>query len=212
MSDTIQIGNASQVNDDDTERDVNMQRRPATLHKSTDLIERSTEISYLGHLLWLNTHTTMLSALINGAESSDTSDSSDVLADTDVSAFIPAAMERPVAFLCTISWYILVLEKKTKKDTRAQCWAYASNQLGALGANPIAILNIKHRCMALDSSDAVWEVWGSNLCVIPIIWSNNIPYVTTRLVVSVANMNADTTAQQAEWDIHFYVKPMALFE
>ncbi len=201
MSDIITVGNASQLQDDDVARDVNIGRSSRLAHKETDEIFRSTGIQYGGHIIWKDSTDLLvvdnsLSFTNNAATKAEASST----ITTSLAGKYPKALQGlikgAVLFIFVIAQAnatkVLVA---TSLDSRIK-YAVEYNAVPSTW-NIIASVQTQGRVDGVSL-----YATGGGQAVIPVKWVNNIPYITWNVVMTNSGMDTNTSGYYAQGNLY----------
>ena len=182
MSDNVPIGNASQLVNDDVERDVNMQRIPPVSHKESSVITRAADIITAGHLVFLLDSTAFLT--ISGLVATDTEVAAGgytAVVNADISGKIPADMDiaRIGGILFKGAVQCTIHSGKQKAGALVSGQVYFAHQYDTTPNVHDTVVGLVHE---LDADSAQNSQFSKvSQCSAPVFIVNGIPYVTARM-------------------------------
>ncbi len=185
MSDILTIGNASQLANDDVERDVNMQRSPRLIHKTPPTILRDETLLFGGHLIFSKQSSGYFINWGGGASDTDTSQLDSGTVKTDVSSLIPGGLEKPLGLILRVHLYEKINSGKFDRDTSVTTnVSYFTTYAADAGTGII----YHHKVFCIPDAAAVYQFEHDFQAIVPIVWYNDTPYLVTAHTVQLADM------------------------
>ncbi len=190
MSENIVIGNASQIQDDDLARDVNLQRTSPLSHKGMDILTRETESQYMGHIYAAAEVQNFSTQSVNNSSTETFKGGTQAVINKDMSSYIPEGLKK-----ITKGVLVKIILKGRADKVKTQVgttfdvgvmYSLAYNDVTttrtiafyAAQAHPVAT-NV------LDMSSGI-HIMG----MIPFVFHNGVPYVVWRSYLYIYNMTS----------------------
>ena len=201
MSDILAIGNASQLVNDDVERDVNMQRVSPLGHKESDAIARVTTLKTGGHVHWQEAAGQLLT---NTLEFTNTLPLKNAYGDTvvtDLTDSIPTGIIDIKGLLLIIGIAVGAAAAKVQVGTNLTGWFQYATFYGQTPGlwNTGNQTKIYAQVAGIILNHATWEQ-----ALVPVDYHGGIPYLTWRprmsfnqMVSGNANYSVGTSVQIA---------------
>ena len=204
MSEIINVGNASQIQDDDVARDVNLQRSPRLVHKVPQGIKRDSSILYGGHVIMLyEAAVVMPSYSFNHTNTETQYIGNGTKQNTDISSLIPKDLKKTArAMIAKVS---LRIQSDTVKTGSATVLAAAVRYNILYDTyTGTAASSVLHMSVQAPIDAAVLYLLHEVQVIMPIVWKGNVPYICWYVRYDFTDMTSDSGTYQLS--AHGYVQ------
>ncbi len=176
----IKVGTAPKVVPDDISRDIAMSRNPRNVHKVPQSITRSDDLYFGGHPVFRTQPSGVGSVSVSFTDTDDSHSAASAIQNDDLSAYIPQGL-KPSGAIVKYIVDIYVQTVKVQAGTTAYARIFYSLKYDtAPGAdNEFGGLLATSQSQDADDQSLIYRVISQ--AMIPIVYHNNVPYITWTL-------------------------------
>ena len=188
MGETINVGNASQIQDDDIARDVNLQRSPRTIHKIPPLIQKSDNYLIGGHPSWIVEPLIVEKSItISANDAAASLENTYTTGTIDLTEYVPPG-KKINGILAGLVASISINDAKTKLGSQfnVRVLYSAKYNIQAFILNSVCGLHFQTQTTDAENRGIKHKVYTQ--AQMPVIYHNGIPYITWSLFISFTGM------------------------
>ena len=196
MSENIVIGNASQIQDDDVARDVNLQRISPTRHKINPAVPRNNLTTYGGHIIFVEEQANFTTAVTVGSGTGSSAGGWIALINKDLSSYIPGGLDKISGIVVKVALRGYAHENKAKVLTYFIADTYYSTVYNSDSIIK-SIAYYKSQSHQVVAGVCLIESGVSITTFAPVVYRNGVPYLVWKAYCYIAGMNT----ANAGWEI-----------